>query len=658
MRKAGIAGRGLSRYLIGGVGLAALTCLAAPRSDLAKPVLEKGSEFSSWSAVYNRLFDADVAADEAWRAVDGAGEYDAKRRALRQRMIELVGGFPERTPLNAQVTGRLERNGYTVEKVLFESRPGAFVTALMYLPDAAKFPPPHHAAIELCGHSPLGKNNPAYRRVAVLAAKAGVATLVVDPFAQGERGQCPEDLDGRATTAHLRLGVNAMLLGHGLAAFMMWDAIRALDYLDSRPDVRHGRYGCMGNSGGGTQSVYLSGLDDRVAATATSCYLSNFREQTAWRLLADSEQLVFAQLKHGLNHAGYPLMGGRPVLMLARREDMIPYSGTRETFRLLHEIAVNIGAPGRYSFFDQPGPHGYNERSMRESAAFLVKHLRDAEIAFDDADVDNGPDGAEGWVSATGRVMDRPGFKSVYDYLREELDAALARRKPLAVGERAELVRRLADIDERRTGERRVLSERKLDGGKALSCRYESEGGCFLPCIELVPDAVRGEPVLLTADGPRTNRAGRAEALFAAGHPVLVADVTATGEIGKSKHYYCNPHDDEEIAKMLYLLGSSLVGRRAGDIIAIGRDARMRYGAKPKLIAQGRTAVAAAHANAADPDLFVAVGTVDAPLSWAESVRTRAFFDYAAAVHGGLLHYDWTDLLDGFTAKGIVVGEP
>jgi hypothetical protein len=601
---------------------------------------------SSWSAVYNFLFDLDAAADDAWRAVRSDVAFDARRQDLRARMIGRMGGFPNtRTPLNAKVTGVTTRDGYRIEHVLFESRPGAYVTGNLYLPMAKRFAPPHPAAIELCGHSVLGKNAPKYQRVAILCARNGLAVFVVDPPCQGERSQCPEDLDGNTTGAHLRLGVNALLLGHGLAAFEMWDAMRALDYLDARTDLRHDGYGSLGNSGGGTQSVMLSALDDRIVATATSCFLSNLREQTAWRLLADSEQLIFAQLKDGLNHAAYPLLGGRPVLMLARRDEMIPFSGTRETFRVLTAVAANLGRHGNYALYDLPGPHGYCERNMRATAAFLSERLCGRPADFSTMDEDMGPACGQCFATPNGRVMDLPGFKSAYAYLADELEAVLAARTPLSAAERAACVRRLADIDERRLGERKVFAEMTFGDVRAVRAAYEAEGGYRVPVVELVPVDVKGAPVLLVGDGARSNRMETARGFLKKGRPVLLADVIATGEIGGTRHHYNNPNDDEEVAKMLYLVGSSLVGRRAGEIIALARDLKARYGQAPSVVAQGRTAVAAAHAFAAAADAVAAVEVASAPLAWADAVRTRAFYDYAAAVHGGLLHYDWINLL-------------
>ena len=627
--------------------IAASAGAVAPAEICARPVLGDDERLAAWGAAYNALFDADAAADDAWRAVGGAAEFESRCRALREKMVWRIGGFPpERTALNAKVTGRIARDGYSVECVVFESRPGAYVTCNMYLPSPGRFPPPHPAAVEFCGHTAKGKNAEYYQRAALLCARNGIAVLVVDPLSQGERGQCEEDASGSATTRHLRLGVNAFLLGHGLAAFMAWDAMRAFDYLDSRSDVRHGGYGSFGNSGGGTQSVMASALDGRVKATATCCYLSNLREQTAWRLLADSEQYVFGQLADGLNHAAYPLLGGNPVMMLARWDEFIPFTGTRETFRVVSAVAKTLGREGWYSMYDIPGPHGYGERNVRATASFMARRLRGAEADFSGSDGDFGPELGTAFATPTGRVLDVPGFKSAYSYLEDELDAALKARRVLTDDELAEVARRTADVREGRLGAREVVSEEIADGGvRAVRAIYAAADGCRVPAVELVPDGAKGAPVLVVGDGSRAERAGAAETFLRAGRPVMLADVFATGENGASKHHFANPNDDEEIAKMLYLMGTSLVGRRAGDVVALARDLKARHGAAPEVVAFGRTAVAAAHAFAAARRDVARVEAVDAPLSWEASVRTRAYYDYAASVNGALLAYDWVDLM-------------
>ncbi len=626
--------------------------IAELAAALAVPVLPPAERFATWTALYNRLFDLDAAADEAWLELATRADFDGRRRELRERMVARLGGFPERTPLKPRVTGRVRRQGYSVEKILFESRPGAYVTGNLYLPESAAFRPPYPAAIELCGHTRLGKNHPDYQRVAVLLAKNGVAVMVVDPLGQGERRQsAAEDADSDAPVRnHLRMGVNAMLLGHGFAAFELWDAMRALDYLDTRSDLRHDGYGALGNSGGGTQSVMLSAVDDRVKATATSCFLSNLREQTLWRLLPDCEQLIFGQLADGFGHAAYPLLGGNPVLMLARRDDVIPYSGTRATARLLQAVGRKIGRPTWYQLTDQPGPHGYTERNLRSTADFLVRQLRGEAAVFDESEFgrerqDFGPTEEAALVTDSGSVQTLAGFKSVYAYLQEELELAESRRRPMTGAGRARMVRAAADIDESRLGRRTVISESSLrDGTRIFRTCCETADGYRMPVVELVPPgAERWQPLVLAVDGPRTNVAALIQANRQ--RAIVIPDLCACGEIGGARHHYFNPRDDEETAKMLYLMGSSLVGRRTGEIIALGKAAQRRWGRNPTVVTTGTFAIAAAHAMAAEPGLFTDFDFMEPPPSWAQAVREGECSDYASSVHGALRSYDWLDLV-------------
>jgi hypothetical protein len=395
----------------------------------------------------------------------------------------------------------------------------------------------------------------------------------------------------------------------------------------------------------------LAALDDRVKATASSCYTSNLRDQTMWRLLADSEQIIFGQLADGVNHASYPLMNGNQVLMLARRDDMIPFSGTLSTARLLRKVAANIGREGAYSMIETPGPHGYDERLMRATAVFMARRLRGAEAAFaepefDESKQDFGPDAKDLFVAKDGCVRNLKGFKSWYSFMEDELDAAVASRRKLSRPERARLVRKLADIDESRVGERKVVSESKLtDGTSVTRVVYEISDGYRMPVIELVPHgAERYQPLVLAIDGPKTNLAAvvRANGKRA----IFIPDLCACGEIGAAKHHYVCPRDDEETAKILYLLGSSLVGRRAGELIALGKEAKRRFGKYPTVVTMGLLAVPAAHAMAVAPGVFTGHGFIDPPSSWEQALRTRSYSLYSTSVHGALLHYDWTDLAD------------
>ena len=131
--------------------------------------------------VANRVVAADRAADEAWAALKTPEEIAAYRTKLRDGMVAAIGGFPEKTPLNARTLATFKRDGYSIENVVFESRPGMFVTAQFFMPAGASASRPVPGVLVSCGHSGNGKAFPCYQRAAVVFAKGGFATLIYDP---------------------------------------------------------------------------------------------------------------------------------------------------------------------------------------------------------------------------------------------------------------------------------------------------------------------------------------------------------------------------------------------------------------------------------------------------------------------------------------------
>ena len=176
-----------------------------------------------------------------------------------QRIRECFGPEPERTALNPRVTGTVERDAYTIENVIFESRPGMLVTANLYIPKGRPFPLP--GVVGTCGHSDNGKAEAAYQSFSQALARQGYVVLIYDPIGQGERLQyVNEKLGSRIGVGvyeHLYAGNQQMLVGEFFGAWRAWDGIRALDYLLTRKEVDPKHIGVTGNSGGGTMTTWL-----------------------------------------------------------------------------------------------------------------------------------------------------------------------------------------------------------------------------------------------------------------------------------------------------------------------------------------------------------------------------------------------------------------
>ncbi len=174
---------------------------------------------------------------KAIAAIKTPDDITRRQKELRAFFLHSLGDFPERTPLNPRFVGTLQRDGYRVEKTVFESRPNHHVTANLYIPAGT---PPFPGVLLPCGHSDNAKAFEGYQRACILLARNGMAVLCYDPIGQGERYQM---LDGkgkpivRGTTEHTMAGIGALLVGRQLASYCIWDGLRALDYLASRPEV-------------------------------------------------------------------------------------------------------------------------------------------------------------------------------------------------------------------------------------------------------------------------------------------------------------------------------------------------------------------------------------------------------------------------------------
>ena len=196
-----------------------------------------------------------------------------RQRSIVEELWKMLGGPLERTPLNARVTGIIERPGYRIEKLTFESRPRLYVTANLYVPARTGRRP---AILGPLGHSVNGKAWPSYQKLFTNLARKGYVVLAYDPFGQGERIEYPGSQPGQSAIAgggtgeHEYAGRRLILLGANFGLFRAWDGIRGIDYLLTRAEVDPERIGCCGQSGGATMTQFLAALDSRIRVAVVS----------------------------------------------------------------------------------------------------------------------------------------------------------------------------------------------------------------------------------------------------------------------------------------------------------------------------------------------------------------------------------------------------
>lgn len=286
---------------------------------------------------------------------------EVRQDQVRAKLLDLMGGSFEKTPLNAKVLGSTQLDGFRMEKIVYESQPNFPVTALLYLPNpqamggAPTVTSPSHsgspklpAIVIAPGHGATGKATDF--AMASTFARNGFAVLSYDPIGQGERLQYPDpanpgrSLAGGSTAEHGEAGLQPTLIGDAVARYFAWDGVRAVDYLLSRPEIDAERIGAFGCSGGGVMTALLAAVDRRIHAIAVACYITSMDTLLPALGPQDAEQSTPNFIASGFDFAEWiEVAAPRPYAVIATVSDMFPWAGV---------LTSAIEARRFYSLFD------------------------------------------------------------------------------------------------------------------------------------------------------------------------------------------------------------------------------------------------------------------------------------------------------------------
>jgi len=300
------------------------------------------------------------------------------QRKLRDDVLKMIGGLPaDKTPIRPQITGTIQMQGFRIEKLIFESLPGVYVTALVYVPeDGAK---KHPAILVPVGHATNGKVH--YQALCQRLVQHGYVVICWDPPGQAERSQFWDPKAGKSRynlicAEHAVLGNFAYLAGTNLARWEIWDGMRSVDYLLSRADVDPERISITGTSGGGFQAAVIAALDPRIKVAVPSCYITSLPMRMYNRIFedpdSDPEQDFYGMLSEHLDHAGLLLMMyPRPVFVAAAVLDFFPIEGTQKTVREIRDLYSRFGHADRIGLVEGYHGHQYSPENQEAAVAFL-----------------------------------------------------------------------------------------------------------------------------------------------------------------------------------------------------------------------------------------------------------------------------------------------
>lgn len=679
--KPGKIGCSLSAYLLL-AGLLLTVFLAPQRGQAQDNDLSVLSGWMAYSDAPNALyhhFSSQAyqqleARKQQISQVQTKAQWHRRQQKVRQTLEEIVGPFPKKTPLNAQVVDTLLKEEYRVEHLIYESMPGLHVTASLFVPNDLEDKAP--AIIYCSGHTANGYRSDTYQHVILNLVQKGFVVLAFDPVGQGERLQYFDSKTGKSliggpTSEHSYSGAQAFISGRSQARYMTWDGIRAVDYLVSRPEVDATRIGITGRSGGGTQTAYVAAFDKRIQAAAPENYITGFRRLLQSIGPQDGEQNFYHGLAHGIDHGDLlEVRAPKPTLMLTTTRDFFNIQGARSTYKEAKQAFKTLGQGNHLQINTDDAPHTSTQANREAMYAFFQNHLANPGNAKDLEVKLLTP--KELQVTPTGQLLTSLDSKTIFDVNKRETRPQVERlqtaRQNLDAHLRAvrKSARRLSGYRAPGDVAAPVLTGRYQRSGYVVEKYFvQGEGDYPIPYLLMVPNDSGPHPALiyLHPEGKSAEASPKEEieALVKQGYVVLAPDLLNIGEMGPGVLT-----GDAHIGEVSYnkwfasiLAGRSIAGVQAGDVNRLVQLLNNRPDVKSgriAAVARGSLGPVLLHAAVFEPDL-TRIALINAPISYRTLVMNR-FYKPAfvhAAVAGALTAYDLPDLAASLAPRPVLM---
>lgn len=493
-------------------------------------------------------------------------DWEGRQAWVKGKLQESIGDFPERTPLNPVITERIKKEGYQVEKLYYESIPGVKVTAAFFMPHGKKKKLP--TIIYCSGHSNLAFRSDMYQHVILNLVKKGFAVFAFDPYGQGERLQYFDQHLGESrfspTREHSYPGAQLFINGASTGKYMIWDGIRAVDYLLTRKEVDPDRIGITGRSGGGTQSSHIAAFDDRIKAAAPECYITTLEYQLKSGGPQDAEQNFPKGIQLGLDHADLlQLRAPKPTLMITTTRDIFSIQGARDTYQETSLAYKAMGKEENLLKVEDNAGHQSTLKNREAMYAFFQRHLDNPGNSEDEEVVIFPVE--ELFVTETGQLSTSVGSKFLFDVNRALTDRNMEELNR----ERTELNQHLMDLKQKvqqisgytQGGKKATLIFSGQTEFKAYFLNkylIREEGDKIIPFVTLEPKET-SELTALYLDNIADKNSDDAYAvpiqLVKKGVTVIVPDLPGYGELGpgylKGDAYFENTSYNQWFAGIL-----------------------------------------------------------------------------------------------------------
>lgn len=506
-------------------------------------------------------------------------EWRNRQNVVKNKLTKLIGPFPEKTPLNPRITGIIKKEGYRIEKIVFESFPGFYVTGCLYVPEKLKGKTP--AILNVIGHNQESFRNELYQVINYNLVKKGIIVFAIDPPGQGEHVQNYDTTlkfssVGYSVVEHNYLGNYAFLSGYSCANYFIWDGIRAIDYLVSRKDVDPERIGVTGWSGGGTVTSYIGALDERVKVSVPCSWATTNKRLLETKAAPDAEANIYHSAVNGISFEDLiEVRAPKPtMLVFVSRDEYLCLQGAREA----RDEAVNafeaLGKRKNLLFVEEDSKHWLTPKIRLAIYSFFMKHFN---MTGDPAEIEAEVLPREELnVTPTGQIATYLGGEMIFDVNRKLTEKLLTDIEK----SRADRGEHLIQTKSRAMQLSGYQDPVSVDNQFVINGRYQREGykvGKYaievgadyaIPVLLFVPDDNKEKHPAIIWLNPKgksadANPGGEIEKLVKKGYIVAAVDPLGIGEV---KNTAAREHTESYTA---LLIGRSIPGIMAADIIRV-----------------------------------------------------------------------------------------
>jgi cephalosporin-C deacetylase-like acetyl esterase len=522
---------------------------------------------------YYEIRDRDIA------KLKTKSEWSKRQNIVKDKLMEIVGPFPEKTPLNPRITGTIKKAGYRIDKIVYESMPGFYVTGCLYVPDVIKGKAP--AILNVIGHNQEAFRAPLYQVINYNLVMKGMIVFAIDPPGQGEHVQYFDpkinfSSVGYTVIEHCYFGNQCFLSGSSAARYFIWDGIRAIDYLVSRKDVDPERIGVTGFSGGGTVTSYVSAFDDRVKVSVPCSWATANRRLLETKGGQDGESIFLHGVAEGITFEDLlEVRAPKPTLMtFVSRDEYLCLQGAREAYSEAKMAYNALGREDNLEMVEDDSKHWMTPKIRLAIYSFFMKHFNiQGDPAEKEAEVLSQE---ELKVTPFGQISTSLGGDMIFDVNKKETEKLIENLET----SRKDIEKHLNEVKAKAKEISGFIAPAGEDVKPFINGRYQregysvgkyaimGEGDYAIPILLFVPtDNLAKHPALIylhpLGKVTEAKPGGEIEKLVRKGYIVVATDVLG---IGETKNTAVR---DPASSYSAVIIARSVVGIQAGDIIRV-----------------------------------------------------------------------------------------